>query len=149
MLEDSTKDKYNVLQYLQCNFEKHIFFADESSTSNVVSEMAQGNEAENNENNEAVEEELEDDVTKAEDDEVVKYRDMFTVAQQRWEFLTSGLASFPEECQPWKEMVTLYGELSGWCEEAFDKIEEEKEQLLAIEEEERNPAPFVERFRVS
>ena len=146
MLEDSTKDKYGVLQYLQFNFEKHLFFADESNTSNVVSEMAQDNEAGNNE---AVEEELEDDVAKMEDDEVVKYRDMFTVAQQRWEVLTSRLASFPEECQPWKEMVTLHADLSGWCEEAFDKIEEEKEQLLAIQEEERNPAPFVERFRVS
>ena len=145
MLEDSTKDKHGVLQYLQLNFEKHIFFSDERNTSNIESEMAQGDEAENNE---AVEE-LEDDITKTEDDEVVKYRDMFTVAQQRWEVLTSGLASFPEKCQPWKEMVTLHSDLSGWCEEAFDKIEEEKEQLLAVEEEERNPAPFVERFRVS
>jgi hypothetical protein len=125
MLEDIVQKKMADFQYLQENFEVHLF-----------------TEENNDENEREIEPPLQENL------ETLEYRNTFLTAKKQWEYLMAGIESFPQEMKPWEEVVLQYEYLHNWYERTNEKLHNARNELLTLEREEANTARIVENCKI-
>lgn len=134
-------------KYLSDNFETHLFAP--RMRREEEEEEKEEEHIEDEEREEDEEADDDDEREEEEDQELTELRKTFQVSHKYWESLAANVGSFPEKMEPWKRLVEGFDSLANFNEDMNRRVEEERMELRQVEERGANPAPVLERCKVS